>query len=84
MTTLATKYGPDGAEETPAAARARLDAYGRLLRAGLEAQHGPRRAPVQLLSDELLAGLFSPHQLLVLVRAPLAGPRGCEGAGHKD
>jgi hypothetical protein len=75
MATLATKHGPaEGKELTADAAAGRLEAYARVAQAALEARGGPLRAPVLLLSDEQLRGLFAPRQLAALVKHPLARP----------
>ncbi len=52
-------------------AAARLDAYGRAVRASLVHREGPSRPPVLRLSDEQLAALFAPRQLDSLVVRPL-------------
>jgi hypothetical protein len=78
LATLVTKYGPTELATAEAAA-GQLEAYARITRAALEARDGPLRAPVLLLSDEQLAGLFAPRQLAALIKRRLArNPRTCE------
>lgn len=77
--TLATKYGPaEGGAMTTEVAVGQLEAYRRIVQAGLEARYGLLQAPVFLLSAEQLGSLFAPQQLAALIKLPLARPaRNC-------
>ena len=58
---------PKTCRDAQAAALA-LETYGRFARAALEVGGGRPAPPVLRLSDEQLRGLFSPSQILLLVR----------------
>jgi hypothetical protein len=55
-------------------AAGQIEVYTHVVRAALEARNGILHAPVLLLSDEQLSGLFAPRQMAVLVKRPLARP----------